>query len=476
MSDTDSNNLGISGIGQLTHQQILRLHEASLQILEQTGVRFHEEEALTLFRKSGVKVDGSLVYIPQHLVEWAIGTAPKNIVVYDQEGTRTMEVGGYRTYFGVGSDCRYIYDLETGKRRDAVLEDVVQGVKLVDALHNIDFVMSMFMPTEVPTGTHEPHQMYTMLHQTTKPIVFVGESLESTACAIEMAAAVAGSEEKLAHHPFIINYVNTISSFNHNKESVQRLLYAAERNIPTIYSPGNARGISAPITAAGAIATRSAGCLAGLVLSQLKREGSPFIRSNPDAPSLDLRTMVSQYGMPDGGPLAWDLSHYQQIPTFGYGGCSDSKVFDAQAAADAVLTLFSHTIGGCNLIHDIGYLDAAMTGSLELVAFSDEIIGWLKRYLRQAEINEETLALDYIQEIGPDGEFLASEHTLAHLRDDWQPTLFDRFDYSRWSDRGEHTLQQRANKKVKEILTSHQPELLSDEITTELGNVLHKHI
>jgi trimethylamine--corrinoid protein Co-methyltransferase len=476
MSDTDSNNLGLPGFGQLTGQQTERLHEASLLILERTGMRFHDEEALALFQKGGARVDGTHVCIPPHLVEWAIRTAPCNITIYDREGRRAMEVGGYRTYFGVGSDCRSIYDLDTGEHREATLEDVVQGVRLVDALPHIDFVMSMFLPTEVPTGKHEPQQMVVMLEQSTKPIIFVGEALASTVCAIEMAAAVAGGVDKLAQRPNIINYVNVISSFNHNSESVQRLLYAAECNLPTIYSPGNARGISAPLTSAGSIAARSAGCLAGLVLSQLKREGSPYIRSNPDAPSLDLRTMVSLYALPDGGPMGWDLAHYQRIPSFGYGGCSDSKVFDAQAAADALLTLITHTLGGCNLIHDIGYLDAAMTGSLELVAYCDEIIGWLKRYLRPAEINEETLALDVIDEIGPDGEFLACEHTLTHLREDWQPTLFDRFDYPRWADRGATTLQQRATKKVKQILEEHEPATLPETAVAALNDILKKYV
>jgi trimethylamine--corrinoid protein Co-methyltransferase len=287
-----------------------------------------------------------------------------------------------------------------------------------------------------------------------------------------MASAVAGGPDQLARYPFIINYVNVVSSFHHNKESVQRLLYAAERNLPTIYSPGNARGMSAPITPAGAMALRSAGCFAGVVLSQLKREGSPIIRITPDAPALDLRTVISTYAVPDGGPMAWDLVYYQKLPSFGYGGCSEAKLFDTQAAAEAVLTLFCSTLGGCNLIHDIGYLDEAMTGSLELVAFCDEVIAWLKRYLRPAEITDETLALDVIEEVGPDGQFLDHKHTFDHLRDDWQPTLFDRFNCERWLDRGGTTLQQRANRKVREILEAHQPDPLPDDIITSLDAVL----
>jgi trimethylamine--corrinoid protein Co-methyltransferase len=142
-------------------------------------------------------------------------------------------------------------------------------------------------------------------------------------------------------------------------------------------------------------------------------------------------------------------------------GASDSKVFDAQAAAEAALTLWDNALNGANLIHDVGYLDCAMTGSLEFVAFCDELIGWLRRYLRPLEITEETLALDLIHEIGPDGHFMESRHTLRHVREDWCPTLFDRLDFHRWAAQGATTLQERARRKVEAILVGHRAEPLS---------------
>jgi trimethylamine--corrinoid protein Co-methyltransferase len=457
----------------LTEDQITLLHEASLEIMARTGMRFYEQEALDLFKKAGADVsDGNLVRLPPHLVEWALRTAPKNITIFDQTGRRVMSLGGYRSYFGVGSDCMHIYDPYTGERRQAVLEDVVHGVRLVDALPNLDFVMSMFMPSDVPEETYERHQMAVMLQESTKPIVFVGIEAASTVYAVEMAAAVAGGLEALQRYPFVINYVNVTSAFRHNEESVQRLLYAAERNLPTIYAPSKSRGTMAPMTVAGALALGNAGQLAGLVLSQLKREGSPFMCSKPGGDGMDMRSMVSLYAAPDGGPFGWDLAHYYGIPTFGAAGCSDAKVFDAQAAAEAALTLFDNALNGANLIHDVGYLDCAMTGSLELVAFCDEIIGWLRRYLRKLEISEETLALDLIHEIGPDGHFIETRHTLRHVREDWRPTLLDRFSYHRWAAEGATTLQGRANHKVREIIENHRAEPLPEDVIKEIEAVV----
>jgi trimethylamine--corrinoid protein Co-methyltransferase len=458
-SNAGDNRGGCPRLRALTEEQKALLHDASLEILQRTGLRFYHSKALNLFESAGVEItDDNLVRIPPERVEWALETAPKRVAIYNREGDLAMVLGGDRSYFGVGSDCRYIYDLDTGHRREALLSDVVDGVRLVDALPNLDFVMSMFLPTDAPEETYERYQMEIMLTESIKPIVFVGLAQSSTVDSLEMAAAVAGGFAHLADRPFVINYVNPTSAFKHDKEAVGRLLFAAKRNMPTIYFPGLSRGMTAPMTVAGAMALSNAAQLAGLVLSQLRCEGAPFIRSAAGGGTLDMRTMVGSYAAPDGGPYGWDMAHHYDMPIFGTGGCSDAKVFDAQAATEAALSLFANAVSGANLIHDIGYLDCAMTGSLELVALCNEIVGWLRRYLRgPLEITEETLALDLIHEVGPDGSFIESRHTLRHCRDDWVPTLFDRRDYRTWAAAGSSTLYQRANKLVWEMLATHEP-------------------
>jgi trimethylamine--corrinoid protein Co-methyltransferase len=459
----------------LSDDQLSLLHDASLEIMARTGMRFYEQEALELFRRGGAAIsDGNRVRIPPHLVEWAVRTAPKNITLFDQTGRRTMMLGGHRSYFGPGSDCSCIYDLDKGQRRKAVLQDTIHAVRLADALPHLDFVMSMFLPSDVSDSHYERQQMAVMLQESTKPIVFVGMEASSTVYAVEMAEAVAGGLKQLQRYPFVVNYVNVVSSLKHNEASVKRLLYAAERNLPTIYAPGKARGTMAPMTVAGALALGNAGQLAGLVLSQLKREGSPFLRSKPGGDGIDMRSMVSLYAAPDGGPFAWDLAHHYGIPTFGTAGASDAKVFDAQAAAEATLTLFDEMLNGANLIHDVGYLDCATTGSLEFLAFCDEVIGWLRRYFRKLEISEETLALDLIHEVGPDGHFIDRPHTARHVREDWVPSLFDRLDCHRWSAQGATTLRQRANRKVREIIESHRAEPLPISIRESIESVIDR--
>jgi trimethylamine---corrinoid protein Co-methyltransferase len=457
----------------LTGKQQDLLHEASLEIMADIGMRFSSERALELFRGAGAAVsDGNLVRIPRALTERALRTAPRDIVIYDRNARPAMSFGEGACYFGVGSDCAWIHDPETGDLRKALLRDLQNGVRIVDSLPNLDFLMSMFIPSDVPARIYERYQMKAMLELSTKPIVYCGIEKASTEIAIAMAAAVAGGGQALERHPFVINYVNTVSAFRHNEESVERLLSAAERNLPTIYAPANCRGSTAPMSVAGMMALGNAGQLGGLVLSQLAREGSPFIMNHPSVGALDMRWMRDLFVSPDKGPCGCDMAHRYRVPVFASGGCSDAKLFDGQAAAEAALTVFAGVVSGANMIQNIGYLDSAMTGSMELMVLCDEIIGWMKHYLRDIEVSEETLALETLRQVGPDGDFLGSEHTVQHLRDDWMPTLFDRGSRETWVEEGSTTLQQRANRKVRSAVQDHRAPSLPATVCTALDAFL----
>ncbi|MBT4289956.1 MAG: hypothetical protein HOD92_21745 [Deltaproteobacteria bacterium] len=473
---TNTHQMALSAPFRLTPEQIATLHNASLDIMTKTGLRFSDQEALDLFKKAGSKIsDGDLVFIDPKIVEWALECAPKDIMIYDRNGQEAMHLASDCCYYGVGSDCAYLYDIKSGDRRRAKRQDVKEGIRLVDALENIDFAMSMVLPEDIPVGKHEPFQMATMIAETTKPIMFVGENLQSTICAVEMATAVTGSEEALAKAPFVINYINTISAFKHNTESVRRLLYAAGRNLPSVYAPGQTRGTVNPITAAGSVALANAGQMGGLVLSQLKREGSPFIRSTLSGGNMDLRSMLDLYVAPDDGLMGWDLARSHGLPIFGTAGCSESKIFDGQAASEAALSLFTNTINGANLIHDVGYLDCAMTYSYEMLMLCEEIVGWLKKYLQPPVINDETLALDVIHEIGPDDNFLTAKHTFKHVREDWQPLLFDHDHFHKWDQKGRLTFETKAKVKIATIIDSHRSSKLSDGVLQKIEAIRDKY-
>ncbi|HSO28196.1 MAG TPA: trimethylamine methyltransferase family protein [Anaerolineales bacterium] len=460
---------------RLSRAQCERIYAACLQILEETGVRLFDQEALDLLAKAGVKAeDGNRVRIPARLVEQARKTAPSKVTLYNRFGEPVMPVEGYRAFFGPGSDCLNIIDHRDNVRRAPTLDDVHAGVRVADALPNVDFVMSMFVPLELDQAVVDRYQMEALLNGTTKPIMFVTNEFSGCVDAVAMGEAVVGGPDALRAKPLIACYVNVTTGLIHNQEALQKLLFLAGRGLPAAYVPSTQGGATAPVTPVGALAVSQAGALAGLVLSQLKREGAPFIMPGWGGNMLDMRTTVQPYADPDKRLLAPDFVHWLGLPMFALGGCSDSKIVDGQAAAEAAMTLMSDALTGANIIHDLGYLESGLCYSLAQLVICDEILGWLDHFLAPVVVDDETLALDEIAKLAPDGQFLDSEHTLRHFRERWYPTLFDRNNYAGWQKRGGQNLQARAAARVEKLLREHQPEPLSPEVQAAVHRVVEK--
>jgi trimethylamine--corrinoid protein Co-methyltransferase len=408
------------------------------------------------------------------MVERAFESVPHQVTLFDRHGEPAMRLGGRRTFFGTGSDCLNIVDHRTGQRREPVLQDVVEGITLCDALPNIDFVMSMFLPTDVPDAVADRYQMEVMLNRTTKPIVYVTTDLAGCVDAVKMAEVVVGGAEALRRRPMAACYINVTTSLRHNQEALEKLLYLSGKGLPAIYIPLALGGVTAPITLAGNMALWNAGCLVGLLLSQLNRPGAPFITSGWGASALDMRTTVSAYVEPEKQFIAQELAHLYRLPMFALGGCSDSKLVDQQAGVEAALTLATNFLAGSHLVHDLGYLESGLSGSLAQLVICDELISWLRASLSEIEITDETLALDLIDEVGPDGHFTDTDHTLAHFRERWYPILIERHDHQSWLARGGHDLGQRACARVDHLLSQHQPELLPADVRKRLRNILER--
>jgi trimethylamine--corrinoid protein Co-methyltransferase len=460
---------------RLSDEQCETLHRASLQILERTGARLHYQPAVDMLRRAGASVtEGNRVRIPGKLVEDALKTAPEEVVLHNRAGDPVVRVGGSRTFYGTGSDCLNILDHRTGKRRKAVLKDVVEGVRLCDALQHMDFVMCMFLPRDVPTMAADRYQMDVMLNDTTKPIVYVTTDLGGCRDAVEMAEAVAGSPDALAEKPFAACYINVTHGLQHNQEALQKILYLAGKGLPATYIPVAIGGATAPITVAGNMAIWNAGSLVGLVLSQLERPGTPFITSGWGASALDMRTTLSPYVEPEKQFIAQHLAHHYALPMFAFGGCSDSKVLDQQAGIEAALTLLTNTLCGSHLVHDLGYLESGLTGSLAQLVICDELVSWIRTALSPLEINNETLALDVIDEVGPDGDFLGTKHTLQHFQERWYPTLLDHDYYDGWVKKGSRDLGRRAAERVDQILSEHRPEPLPEKVKRRLKDIVER--
>lgn len=461
-------------LSRLSAAAMADIHFATLEILERTGLRLYDEEAVSLLQKAGAHVsEGNLVRIPSHLVEWAIRAAPKRIPMFDRHGRQVMALQGNNSYYGTGSDCPYILDHRTGSRREATLSDVVDGMRVCDFLPNIDFVMSMFIPSDVPVPISDRYQMEAMLLNTTKPIVYVTHDLQGCKDAVEMAEVVAGGADALRANPMACCYINITAPLRHNSEAIQKLMFLAGKGLPSIYVGSNTtRGVITPVTAAAAVALGNAGALAGLVLAQLVREGAPVVVMRTGGGGLDMSTMVSSYASPETQGYRGDICHYYGLPIFGMAGCSDSKRPDEQALAEASLTLLVDSLMGANLIHDVGYIEYGLTGSLEMLAMCDDVIGWIRRFMEPQPVDRETLALDLIHEAGPCGEYLDKDHTLRHFREEWYPRLMNRDNRSNWEMAGGKSYREVAREKVEQLLETHRAPELNKETQRGIRQIL----
>ncbi len=468
---TPSNITGL--VRKFSDEQVKRIHNASLEILERTGVVLHSQEAVDLIGKAGANItDGNRVRIPPKLVEWALSVAPKQVVLHDRHGKPVMTLAAYNTYYGTGSDCPNVIDHRTGERRPGLLRDIEEATRVCDALPNIDFLMSFCIASDVDQQVYDRYQMRAMLANSIKPILFVTLAFSGTRDAVAMAQAVAGGAEEYAARPRSALYINVTAPLRHNEEALQKLLFMAERGLPTTYTPVVLRGASGPVTLAGAIALANAGELAGLVLAELKREGAPVILTGGVNDMLEMRSMLDIYGAPENRTSLLEVAHFYNLPIFGLTGCSDSKLIDEQAAAEAAFSLLLETQGGAQMAHDVGYLEGGMSNSIEQVVICDELINYVKRFMSPIEVNDDTLALDVIDEMGPNGDYLGTQHTLSHYKRDWYPKLFDRRDYDHWLAAGGKSLRQRAKERVEAILGSHTPEPLPADVQKRLDEIV----
>lgn len=453
-----------------------KLYYAALEILERTGIEIYEEEALALLREAGSRVVKNRVFIKAHVIESALQTAPKYISIYDRVGHPVMHLGSGVNYFGTGSDTPNTIDPYTGERRTSTLEDVRRFSLLADALPNIDFVMSMALPHDVPTQIADLYQLQVMTANSTKPIMFTSPDNRNTVELIEIAWIIAGGKEELRQKPFFMQYTEPSSPLRATKDALGKLLLCADHGIPVTFTSGVMPGASSPVTVAGTIALVLAEELTGVAIAQLRNPGAPVIIGGAASP-LDMRTALAAYGTPES--LLIDLGlcevcKFLGMPVFSEAGYSDSKLADGQAAVETSLSVYGMTFSEADLIHDVGYLESGIVSSPEMVVIANEIIAYVKRVKQGIDIDREHLALDAIDEIGPGGNFLTNVHTLKFYKQAHMPDLFDKRGYEHWAAAGGKSLWDRANERVKEILETYRPVLLPEDKQNEIAGIIRK--
>jgi trimethylamine--corrinoid protein Co-methyltransferase len=215
--------------------------------------------------------------------------------------------------------------------------------------------------------------------------------------------------------------------------------------------------------------------LSALVISQLKNEGAPMIMPGVIT-NMDMKTSVTSYGSPESTLMACALAevyHWLGLTHFGTAGCSDAKVADEQAAIESCFTCVTQALTGCNVIHDVGYLESGLAGSLDLVVMTNELLGMIKRFKQGINLAPECLAADLIDRVGIGNQFLTADHTLKHFRsENWEPDLFDRYRHEEWKNNGKKDLAQRAHERIEHILSTSQSKKIDQHQAEELSKII----
>jgi len=455
----------------LSEDQKETLFLSALEVLERTGVRVDNDEGLELLSSAGAHVGPQRrVHIPSFLVEDALASAPRRIAVYRRDGERAVLLEDRRVYFASQVDSTYFFDPFDRNRRLCVRKDASLGAVLCDALPHIDLVSFSSLYSDAPgkIAIRIGHKDTVM--NCTKPLMHGTGDFASLKAIAEMAAMVVGGWDELARRPYYVHYAEPVSPLTHTDEGVAKLLFCVERGIPVIYTPMTLAGGSAPVTAAGNLVACIAESLSGLVMAQLKRRGAPVIFGGVPT-IIDMSSMLVSYGAPEmslWSAALTEMAHYFHLPAFGTAGCTDAVAFDQQAAAESAISCLMAALSGANLVHDVGFTEAANSASLELIVATDEFISMIGCIMDGIKVTSETLALDVIDQVGPGGSYFGEKHTVRHFRENWFPKLMNRDNYEQWTAAGGLSLGDKANQRLRQILQEHKPEPLPTELAAEL--------
>lgn len=446
-----------------TYEQLTRLHNASLEVLERTGVVVKEETALKMYAEAGAFVDfeKQLVRIPAHMVEEAIRTAPSRIVVAKPNKERSIFLERNNVYFGTGTDLPEHRDPYTGGIRKTVLKDVENIAKVVEKADNFAYVSNQGLARDVHPHLHDIITLKAMRKYCSKPNLMTAENKDSLMAEIDMCAEMAGGYEELRRCPSLMLYNEPISPLLNPVDSLQKLMLCAEYGIPTTYAAGGVSGGTSPVTLSGSIISSNAECLAGMVLHQMVRKGAPFIYGYVYG-AMDMSTTMNVYGGPELGMIhavMADLAKYYNLPVYGTSGCTDALEVDAQAGTEAMYSIMCAILSGENLVHDNAYTGVGAVGNLSMILLVDEQINFAKRFLQGIDFTDEAFALDVIDKVGPGGDYLSQKHTARHFREEvYYPQFFNRKQNNALMNEGGYkTLQEKLDEKVREIIDDPEP-------------------
>ena len=456
--------------------ELERIHEATLTVMETTGLIFSHEPARDLFAKAGCKIDGQKVFFPGKLVEKQIKKAPSQFTLYARNPEKNVVIGGDNIAFVpcYGAPC--VNDMDNG-RREGTLKDFNNFAKLAYLSPYMDITGGMMAePSDIPVANRNAERIYSSMIFSDKPFMGAGTGAEDAKQTVEMASIVFGSLEEMANKPPFVGLLCSLTPLAFDEKMCGGIIEYAKAGMPQLISSLAMAGATSPVTMEGTLIVQNAEILAGITLAQLVREGAPVIFSGSSSAAA-MRHGTLSIGAPEmavNTAATAQMGRFYNLPVRGGGALTDSKTVDSQAAYESMMSMQMATLSGINFVlHSAGILEGYITASYEKFIIDSEICGMCKRIKRGEEITAEKLATDVINEVGPGGEFLTDTHTFENFKTElYVPIMEERDNFARWTDKGSLSMEQRANAKYKEMLKNYKEPAIDNDIRNNLDKYM----
>lgn len=461
----------------LSQEQIDLIHQATLQIIENTGVRFPSEWALKIWEEHGADVDHDtqVVKAKAELIEQAIKLGKPVYPLAARDPQQDLSLDDNHVFLGTDGCGVQVKDLQTGKIRASNLNDVREIARVADYLPEIAFHWVPVSAQDRPTETRGLHEIKTIWENSTKHVQTESiYSLEEAKAAVEMARILAGSADALRERPLLSIMQCTAPPLGQDGGSLDAALVAAEAGLPVGFMTMTSCLTTAPATLAGNLAVGNAEVISAAALIQLAYPGSPFFYAAAQTAS-DPRSGVYTGGGPEDflfGAATNKLANYYNMPLSMGSFATGAKEPNWQAGIENSLSTFMASVVMSDMLLGAGLLHGSRIFSFEQLLLDCEIFDIVYRMMKGIEVNEETLALDTIHAVGPGGNYLSQKHSRRHIREIWLPRYFDRRTYEEWDSKRDDG-RDWAREKAKQILETHNPEPLDPQISAELGQIIH---
>lgn len=458
----------------LSEDDIRRIDQATMEVLENTGFEIREPEAFELFKSVASSVDEErrVVRLKEETVRELIARAPSELTLYGREDRHNCMLGSGEVYFGTGGTALDMLDYESGTTRRATLQDLRDVTRMVQGLEHVGLYLLPTYPNDLPVEEVDVNRFYTGMKYTTKHImggVYTSRGIHDV---IRMAEEVAGSPEALRERPFISLITCGISPLRLDSKYGAYMMQVAREGIPVAVPAEPLCGGTAPMSLAGTLVIQNCDALINVMLTQLVNPGCPVIygcvasSSNPH--NMNYLGAPIESGMINAATA--QMTQYYGLPYYATSGISDSKTLDAQSGYESAMTSLLVGLAGADFIHDAaGLMEFALTVSLEKLVIDNEILGMAYRAIRGIDVNDRTLSVDDIHKAGPGGNFITSRRTRSFTRTEhYTPLLSDRQQRPAWEAAGSTTTPERAHEKVEEILGGDPEVFLSPEMQQRL--------